>query len=162
MRDPVTLSFRSPLAAPRSEVWAIVSTMSGVNAELRPWIRMTHPRRVEALDVAAASAPGEVLFRSWLLVLRVLPFDRHAFTLVSVDPGSGFVEESQSWLQRRWHHERRIADGPGSGCTVIDELLVEPRIGVVAPTARHLVQRVFEHRHHVLRRRFGSTGEPDT
>jgi len=133
--------------------------MDGVNAELGPWLRMTYPPDAEHLD--AVVADGGVGFRSWLLAFGVLPFDRHSFALVSLD-GTGFVEESRSWLQRRWHHERRVLDaGPGR-CTVIDELAVSPRIGVVAPLTRRLVRAIFDHRHRRLRERFGGIDEADT
>jgi ligand-binding SRPBCC domain-containing protein len=160
VREPITLSFRSEVAAPRSEVWAVVSTMSGVNAELGPWIRMTHPRDAESLDATEVPTAGEVVFQSWLLAFGVLPFDRHALALVEVDTGSGFVEESRSWLQRRWRHERRLSDRAGGGCAVVDELVIEPRIGVLTPLARRTVRAIFGHRHRRLRKRFGAIESP--
>jgi ligand-binding SRPBCC domain-containing protein len=160
VREPIKLSFRSDLAAPRPEVWSVVSTMRGVNAELGPWVRMTHPRDADRLDAASVPATGDVLFRSWLLAFGVLPFDRHSLAIVSVDAGSGFVEESRSWLQQRWRHERRLTDRTGSGCTVVDELVIQPRIGLVTPITRRTVRAIFEHRHRRLRKRFGAIEFP--
>lgn len=145
-------------------VWAGISTMAGVNAELAPIVRMTHPAGVElvaAVDVIDVAAVGNELepgfcFHSWLLLGGVLPIDRHALTIERLFHGVGFDEESTSWLQRRWRHERRIADDPGGGCIVSDQLVVEPRLGFTTPVVAFVVRRVFEHRHRRLLRRFGA------
>ena len=151
----VRIEVSSRLAAPRSEVWARVSTMSGVNDELLPLVRMTYPGPRSASLAGLAFMPGEVLFRSWVLAFGFLPFDRHALSLCTVTDGVGFVEESTSWLQRRWRHERQLDDLPDGGCTVTDRLIVEPRLGAASRLTRALVQRIFTHRHHRLRARFG-------
>jgi ligand-binding SRPBCC domain-containing protein len=152
-RAGIVLVFSSQLAQPRAVVWATVSTMSGVNAELMPFVRMTYPRDLPAL-ANADLVPGKVVFQSWLLFLGVLPFDRHALALEQVTDGEGFVEESTSWMQRRWRHERRIADRVGGGCIVTDRLTIEPRLAVLSPVTRIIVTRLFAHRHRRLRRRF--------
>ena len=45
----IELRFQSRLAASASDVWAVVSTMDGVNDELRPFVRMTHPPHLRSL-----------------------------------------------------------------------------------------------------------------
>lgn len=155
MAEPVEVRIATALAAPRSEVWAVVSTMDGVNAELGPWIRMTHPAELRSLaDVEVV--PGRVVVASWLLAGGVVPFDRHALALERVDEGHGFVEESRTWLQRRWRHERTVADGPDGGCVVTDRLVVEPRLGLARPVVARLVPAIFRHRHRRLLARFGA------
>lgn len=158
----IELGFRSELAADRSTVWAVVSTMEGVNAELGPWIRMTHPAELSSiadLDVQ----PGQVVHRSWLLVGGLLPIDRHALALERVLPGGGFDEESTSWLQRRWRHERRVATTEAGGCVVTDRLVVEPRLPLARPLVERVVAALFRHRHRRLVARFGSpSGQPPT
>jgi hypothetical protein len=154
---PIEIERSSEVAASRAEVWAVVSTMAGVNDELRPLVRMTHPPDRSSLDAADEQVPfGEVLFASWLLAGGLVPFDRHALVLASVEPGVGFVEESTSWLQRRWRHERTLTDRPGGGCRVTDRLVVEPRVWAVRPLAAALVGRIFAHRHRRLVARFGA------
>jgi hypothetical protein len=146
------------LGTPAAEVWSVVSTMEGVNDELRPWISMTHPPGFGALD-SRPVPPGEVLFKSWLLAGRFLPIDRHHLALACVLPGVGFDEESSSWLQRRWRHERRVEPHPSGGCTVSDVVLVEPRIGAARPLVGRVVRSLFRHRHRRLVRRFGRIDE---
>lgn len=155
MPQPIDLTFSSRVRARRDEVWAVVSTMAGVNAELMPFVRMTHPRGHTTLD-GGTIAPGEVVFHSWLLVGGVVPFDRHALALERVIEDEGFDEDSTSWLQRRWRHERRLIDEGDGTCTVTDHLVVEPRVPLVRPLAARVVRFLFGHRHRRLVRRFGA------
>jgi ligand-binding SRPBCC domain-containing protein len=155
-RAPIVLEFASEIARPREDVWETVSTMDGVNAELGPFIRMSHPRDLPLLSTTTPTA-GVVLFRSWVLLFGVLPFDRHALALDAVTDGAGFVEESTSWLQRRWRHVRTLSDTE-LGCLVSDQLTIEPRVAVTGPIVRVLVRAVFTHRHTRLRARFRRAG----
>jgi hypothetical protein len=149
-RDPIVLEFHSDLAHSADAVWETIATMAGVNAELGPYVRMTHPRALPAVaDVEFV--PGEVLFHSWVLLFGVVPFDRHAFAFERVTVGSEFVEESTSWLHRRWRHERVVSGGPGGGSVVSDRLTIEPRIPATAPIERRVVRALFDHRHKRLR-----------
>jgi ligand-binding SRPBCC domain-containing protein len=151
----IEFELSSTLAAPRPVVWGVVSTMRGVNDELGPWLRMTFP--VDRAVLAEGSVvPGRVLFRSWTLLFGFVPLDRHALVLDVIDDGDGFVEESSSWLQRRWRHERMLMDFGDGSCVVTDRLVVEPRLQVTRPLIAVVVKRVFTHRHRQLRRRFGA------
>lgn len=161
MQRPRTVEVRassSPVAG-LEEVVAAVSTLDGVNAELAPWVRMTGGRGLGDLRTRAEGhPPGTVLLRCWMLVLGVVPFDRHALAIertVDTDEEQGFDERSTSWLQRSWHHDRRIR-GDGEGCTVSDHVTAEPRLALAAPVVRVVVGALFAHRHRRLRRRFGA------
>ncbi len=149
------------LSASAADVWARVSTMPGVNDELKPWFRMTWPMEFSSFAGADvhASGPGEVAFHSWLLAGGVVPFDRHALSLVSLDDsgrdGGSFVEESTSWLQRRWHHEREVVPLDTGGCRVTDRLIVQPRLRLAAPLVARVVPWIFAKRHERLAERFG-------
>lgn len=153
------LRFSSHLSASTADVWASISTMPGVNYELLPLLRMTHPKAAAWTPLEEAPL-GRCAFASYLLLLGVLPFDRHALTLVRVDRGQGFVEDSTSLLQRRWRHERRIAARADGGCVLTDELLFVPRLGLLTPLVRRIVEAIFRHRHRRLLRRFGGQRLP--
>lgn len=151
------IEITSTLSAPREEVWRSVSTMKGVNFELRPFVHMTSPAEHQVLP--STPEPGQVVFKSWLLLFGVMPFDRHslAFDEVDeVDEGYCFSEVSTSWLQREWRHERVVGDGPGTGCSVTDRLVISPRVALAKPIVVAIVSKLFEHRHRRLAARFGT------
>lgn len=143
----------SRLCTSVTEVWSAITVMPGVNAELMPLVRMTYPSEAKTQSIADAPA-GEFLFWSWILAFGFIPIDRHHLRLVEIRPGEGFVEESVSWLQRRWRHERTVRGLP-NGCVVTDRLTFEPRIGWAAPLVARIVGVVFRHRHRRLNRRYG-------
>ena len=126
--------------------------MTGVNYELHPFIRMTSPRAQDTLPV---EVDGRVIFKSWLLLFGVVPLDRHALALASVHEGAGFVEESSSWLQRRWRHERTLTATESGGCTIEDRLVIEPRLRLFRPVVSAVVEQLFAHRHRRLVKRYG-------
>src|SRR3546814_8832139 len=107
---------------------------------------MTHPPHLRSLTDATWE-PGEVIHQSWLLAGGILPIDRHGLALERVLPGEGFDEESSSWLQRRWRHERRVVDDVGTGCTVTDHLIVEPRVALLRPVVARVVQLIRSEEH---------------
>lgn len=150
-----TLRFESRLAASAADVWAVASTMPGVNHELMPLMRMAHPPDVPALDDSTCVRPGEIVLRSWLMLGGVLPIDRHTLIFDRLYPGQGFDEHSHSWLQRVWLHQRRVQSEGEDGCRVIDSLAFEPRLRMLEALVTPVVRTLFEHRHRRLRARFG-------
>ena len=149
----VRLTVRSTVAAPPEAVWAVASTFAGVNAELMPFCRMLEPRALRGRTLESY-VPGERA-TCWLLAGGVLPFDRHRLGLESLTPGVGFVEESTTWMQRRWRHERTLR-AAGVGTTVEDRVTIEPRVRAAARVTAVVVARIFTHRHLRLRARFGT------
>jgi ligand-binding SRPBCC domain-containing protein len=146
-------SVTSRLHAPRQEVWERVSTMAGVNDELAPLLSMTHPPQIDSLDPSSVPL-GRPLFRSWIKLARVFPFDYDDLVLVRVDPGEGFLERSTMLSQRSWEHERTLRDAAG-GCELTDRIAFEPRVAALGGPLRPVLRAFFRHRHRRLRRRFG-------
>ncbi len=144
-----TVERTSRLAAPPDAVWARVSTLAGVNAELAPLVRMRAPAgtRVEDLIDRDLACP--------LLLLGVLPIDLHRLHLEHVDPPHGFRERSTTLLHRAWHHDRTLRPDGAGGTLLTDRVAYAPRV----PVPRALVAAVFAHRHRRLARTFGS-GSP--
>ncbi len=149
------VELRSRVAAPLAQVWAHASSMTGVNRELMPLVRMTHPPDAR-LDAIEHVPLDQVLFRSTLLAFGLLPFDRHSLRLRGLEPPYGFDEDSWSWLHRHWRHRRRLTAIDDRGTEVHDRVEFEPRLPGTTWLVRALVRRVFEHRHAVLERMFGA------
>ncbi len=147
--------FTSRLSGPPEAVWRWITSLEGISAEMRPWMRMSAPGGIGSiLDLEVV--PGQRLFRSTLYLLGFLPIDRSDLTLVEIEPGRGFVEQSAMLSMRLWRHERRILDDPGdpAGVLLVDRLTFEPKLG--GPLVGWFTRRFFEHRHRVLRARLGS------
>ena len=152
----ISLHFESRLKAPREQVWQWITSLRGISAELSPLLRMSAPRGVRGITDLDFQ-PGRRLFRSRVYLFRLLPIDRSDLTLLELDPGRGFLEQSPVWSMRLWRHERRIldcADDPGT-VRLIDRLSFTPRW--TPRLAGWFLRRVFLHRHAVLRSTFGSS-----
>jgi hypothetical protein len=147
---------RSSDLAVEVDVILATLTLTGVNAELSPLVRMTAP-------AAFAQRPlqewpeRQHLFTSWILLLGVLPVDRHAFCLYSVTPGRGFVETSSSTLNALWQHERTIIP-LAAGCRVTDVVEYRCRLPLLGYLLKPVYKLVFWHRHRYLRSRYGGHG----
>jgi len=145
----IRLRLASRLAAPPDEVWAVVSTLDGVNAELGPLLRMTRPQGFDGRLRAGH------LGRSWLLFGGIVPIDYDDLTIAELLP-RGFRERSTMAAARAWHHDRTVERLPGGGCLVVDEVAFLPRVPGTAGLQAFLVEAVFRRRHLRLRRRFGT------
>ena len=138
----------SVVPASPAEVWARVSTIEGINFELMPLARMTCPAEFVGLDPAGVRL-GERLYRSWVLLLGLLPVEYDDLTLLRVEPGRGFLESSRMLSQRRWVHERTLEAVPG-GCRVTDRIGFEPRLPAAARVFLRVFRLFFAHRHRRL------------
>ena len=148
MSDNITLCYESRLRAPQARIWTWITSVDGISRELRPWLRMTAPRRVRSLEDVQVR-PGERLFRSYVFLFGVLPIDYSDMTLLELEPGRGFVEQSPMASMALWRHERHILPGEEGAWRLVDRLTFRPRLA--APLTRWFIQRVFTHRHRVLR-----------
>lgn len=122
--------------------------MDGIAREMAPYLRMSAPLGVTDLT-SLDPEPGKRLFRSWIKLFGVLPVDYSDLTLVSMEEGVGFVEQSPMGTMRLWRHERRITPD-GEGCVLSDVLTFEPRLAGWL-TVR-IVRALFGHRHRMLRK----------
>jgi ligand-binding SRPBCC domain-containing protein len=149
----IELQFESELAASREQVWAQISTWSGVNAELYPFFRMSVPAGLDSLERPAACF-GE-RFCSWVLLFGMLPVDRHCLRFESVRPGLGFEENSSTWLHRRWRHHRVLTQPAEGGLRVCDTIRYQSRWRPLERLTRPVIAALFRHRHAQLRLAFG-------
>lgn len=150
--ETVRLTFESKVAASASEVWSWATSVKGISAEMWPVLKMTIPKgKSSILDFEVA--PGQPLFRSWLLLAGVLPIDCSELTLLEVEDGRRFLEQSPMLSMRLWRHER-VLTPTHEGTSVSDNLEFSPRFGT--PVVRWFVKVFFQHRHAVLRRVFSN------
>jgi len=155
MSDSISLRFESKLHAPAERVWDWITSIEGISAEMRPFFRMTTPRGIRSLRDLQIT-PGVPSFRSYVFLFCVLPVDYSDMTLLEINSGHGFVEQSPMGTMRLWRHERRIVPYPADPGAVLltDQLTFSPRM------AKRLVgwfiRRVFSHRHEVLKKKFGN------
>jgi ligand-binding SRPBCC domain-containing protein len=155
---PTVVTLSSDLTASPDRVWQWMTSFSGILREMAPLMRMTVPRSVAHLTTTDVQ-PGQRLFRSWVLLFGVLPIDRSDLTLVSLDPGKGFVEESPMLTMKLWRHQRSI-QVVGGYTRLTDEVTFEPRFA--APLVTWFVRKTFAHRHAVLRAQLGDASTPGT
>ena len=154
MNDAISLRFESKLHAPAERVWEWITSIEGISAEMRPFFRMTTPKGVRSLDDVEIK-PGVRMFRSYVFLFGVLPIDYSDMTLVELDPGWGFVEQSPMGSMKLWRHERRIVPCPSDPGAVwlVDQLTFCPR--VAQRFVGWFISQVFTHRHKVLRANLG-------
>lgn len=146
-----SLEFTSQLSVPSSTMWDWMTSFDGISREMRPYMRMSKPAGISKLQDIPFE-PGKRLFRSWIYLYGFIPFDFSDLTLIRVDEGMGFVEESNMGSMRFWHHERRIIPNI-EGCVIIDTLEFEPRF--FGALAYRIIRAFFKHRHRQLRRYLG-------
>ena len=143
----------SKMRGSRSQVWTWITSVAGISEELRPYFRMTSPEGVRSLADLQIEL-GKPFVRSRVFLLGLIPAGTWDFTLVEFEEECGFVEQSPSTFMTSWRHERRILDDPDDpSCVLVsDHVTFVPRSGPWF--AGPFLQRVFEHRHRVLKKRF--------
>lgn len=161
----VTLERRTPLDASAPKIWRRATTPAGINAEFRPWMRMTVPRRLRAMSLDEVEL-GVRICRSWVLLLGVVPFEYDDLVLVERGPGFRFLERSSTLMATMWQHERIVVP-LGSKCELVDRVVAELRPMVArVPGATAVFQRVaraiFAHRHRRLAAMYEAGPTPAT
>lgn len=163
-------SARAGLAAPRTmerfeissfvsaspqEAWQWITSVKGISTELSPYLRMSAPKGISALH-DLKHEPGKPMFRSIIYLFGLLPVDYSDLTLLELNSGVGFIEQSPMGSMRHWRHERTIHPAE-QGCTITDVLSFEPRLA--SKLCRGIIQWLFTHRHRVLRCRLRRPGQ---
>jgi hypothetical protein len=152
-KDRVIVTTR--LAAPAEDVWRAVTSIEGIRHELAPLVRMTFPAELAALGEDTVPI-GRRLCRSWLLAGGVVPVDYDDVTLVELEPGRRFLEESAMGSLAWWRHERIVEPLDAATSRVTDRLGWRARVAPADWLARKVVPWLFAHRHARLTQRFGA------
>jgi hypothetical protein len=128
-----------------------MTSIDGISKEMSPYIRMSAPAGVTNLQ-SISFVPGKRLFRSWISLFKVIPFDYSDLTLERLEEGVGIVEQSPMGSMRLWRHERKIIPSD-KGCILTDEISFEPRFAGFL--SNKVVNAFFRHRHRMLCRYLG-------
>ena len=151
----LTFSQTSQVPITPERAWQHATSFEGINHELMPLMRMTAPRHIHALDPDSIVL-GQKLFRSWVLLFGLIPFEYDDLTIIELEPGRRFLERSPMMSMKLWQHERIVEPDGQGGSTVTDNLTFEPRFTFMRPLARRIIAFQFRHRHSRLRARFGA------
>lgn len=144
------LSFVTNVSTSVDEIWSWSTSISGIQAEMWPILKITFPKGLHHID--KNTALGKPLCRCHFLLFGIFPMDMSKLTFVELEPGRRFVEQSPLVSMKMWRHERVVA-ATGDGASVTDNLEFSPRL---APKlVRWFVKAFFQHRHAVLSRTFG-------
>ncbi len=146
------LSFSTKLCSNIDIVWNGVTKMDGINDELYPLLKMTHPSDTKNLSIKDAPI-NKFLFTSILLLFMFIPIDLHFLKLKKVKHGE-FVEESSSIIQNKWIHHRTITKDPHNKnhCILTDDLEWNTRIyGVANYIMYPIIYVIFWNRHYRLK-----------
>ena len=156
MDNTFSLRFESRLCAPIENVWAWITSVKGIRAEMWPFFIMTVPKGVRSLSDIQIT-PGTRMFRSYVFLFGLLPVDYSDMTLLELNPGHGFIEQSPMGSMKLWRHERQIAPCPSDSSMVVfvDQLTFQPRMA--GRFVGWFIRRVFIHRHKVIRANLGGT-----
>lgn len=151
MSESIVLHFESTLRSPATRVWEWITSVKGIQAEIWPYFVMTAPRGVRSLTDIQVPL-GTRMVRSYVFLFGFLPIDYSDMTLIELNNGQGFVEQSPMGSMKLWRHERRVVPSAADPAAVvlIDHLTFQPRMA--KRFVGWFIRRVFTHRHKVLRK----------
>ncbi|MGO4613538.1 hypothetical protein AB4305_16690 [Nocardia sp. 2YAB30] len=149
----------STVDAPIERVWAAVTSPEGINAELRPYLKMTVPQPFRGRTIADIE-PGTNLGRSFFLLFGLVPIDFDDITVAEIDAGTRFREQSTMMSMSVWVHERTLRP-VGDRTEVTDAVSFVPRapMGLIPGWGRVLratLAFLFRHRHRRLQAHLGA------
>ncbi|MDH4482213.1 MAG: hypothetical protein QE279_05835 [Rhodoferax sp.] len=146
-----SLSFETEVSATPEAAWVWITSFDGISKEMSPLVHMSAPKGVKDLSSVTFES-GVPMFRSWITLFGVLPIDYSNLTLLTLNPGFGFVEQSPMGSMKLWRHERQIV-ALDAGCKITDTLTFEPRFA--GRLISGIVEVLFTHRHKMLSKYLG-------
>ena len=150
--EDFSFSIESLINADKKTVWRHVTQMKNVNAELKPFARMTYPK--DRSEIGKQDVPmNETLFRSFVFLFGFIPADIHNLKLEKLESGTAFHENSTTLTHKYRKHTRTLTEQDGK-TLVHDEIHFLPRIYPLGHVYLPLIKRIFENRHTNLRKAF--------
>ncbi|MCV7191741.1 SRPBCC family protein [Mycolicibacterium brumae] len=155
MKRTWTFEHSSEIPAPSQAVWDRVVTPEGINDEMRPWMTMSIPRGPDDLTIDTLEL-GRPIGRAWVKLFGVLPYDFDHLSIVELDPGRYFREESTMMSMRRWTHQRTVEPVGLDRTRITDRITFSPRLGMApsGPIIAKVLTAFFRHRHRRLAAHF--------
>jgi hypothetical protein len=141
----------SELAVSSNELAHDTLNMSGVNYELGPLLKMSAPDIWQSKSITDWPT-NQNLFTSNILLLGLIPIDRHYFNFKTID-SFGFKENSKSLMNSLWSHERLIKS-VGYGSVIKDVIIYESKLGILGNLFMPIYKAIFKHRHNRLRAKY--------
>jgi hypothetical protein len=146
-----SFEMETQLAVSSSELAHDTLNMSGVNYELGPLLKMSAPDLWQSKSITEWPT-NQNIFSSNILLLGLIPIDRHFFNFKTVD-SFGFKENSKSLMNSLWSHERLIKSA-GSGSVIKDVIIYQSKLGIVGNLFMPIYKAIFKHRHNRLRAKY--------
>ncbi|MES2621251.1 MAG: hypothetical protein V4615_10395 [Bacteroidota bacterium] len=147
-----TFAIESEINSSKEILWQHITQMKNVNAELKPFARMTYPK--EMSEIGKNEVPlKQVLFKSVILLFGSIPIDLHYLCLDRIDVGTAFYENSYSIQHHYWKHIRTISECNGK-TLVKDEIHFAPRISLLGYLLLPVYKIIFANRHKQLSKVF--------
>jgi hypothetical protein len=142
----------SLVPAPAADVWARAVTPEGINDEFWPWLTMSIPAGASGVTIDTLEV-GQPVGRCWLRLFGILPVDYDDLTIVELEPGRRFLEQSRLFSAPQWQHERVVEPADETSTRLTDRLEFTPRrgFGLLGP---HLIRLIFWNRHRRVLRHF--------
>ena len=146
------LYFESKLNVTADTLWQWIISKKGINTELSPILKMTSLDRfnIKHKDQLKLGQPMTI---SWIMLFGIIPIDRSKITLMAIEEGKYFIEQSPMIGMKLWRHKRSITEFATKGSVLIDELDFEPRF--FKSVIIWFIKKLFENRHQQLKRIFG-------
>lgn len=138
------LVVRSKVRVQPEKFWSEQS-IATINYELGPWIQLSAPAAWQNVKLKEWGGKSP-LFDSWVLFMGLVPLDHHTFGSFDTSQKLRFIENSSSWLNRIWQHERVVKPAP-DGCEIVDTVNFSPRLGLMSPFLVKIYTLIFRHRH---------------
>jgi len=149
-----TIKISSFVKSPQHVVWNKISCIGGVNEEFYPILRMTSPDL--NMRLSSELVTGKPLFRSWLLLFGLIPFEYDHIQIDMCEDGCGFSERSSMLLMSEWNHTRTLTTTCRGTC-VTDTISFRPRLSWMGLFLYRIVSWLFFYRHYRLGVIFGSS-----
>jgi hypothetical protein len=153
MKKEFTFTVSSVIHCHRKQLWNDITKLKNVNYELMPILKMTYPKQADIADIQSIKK-GEVLFKSYFLLLGFIPVDLHYLRVVVVKDGYFFHENSYSLINSTWKHHRTLEGIDEEYTKITDWIRFNPKIPFLGYILKPFIHYLFKHRHRRLLKKY--------